>query len=82
MDNAREFTSKSFDEYCTSLRIEVEHLVPHVHTQNGLAEFFIKRIQIIARTLLLRTKLGSSAWDHVILHVMALIRIRPTSLHT
>ena len=82
MDNAGKFTSKRFDEYCTSLRIEVEHLVPHVHTQNGLAEFFIKCIQIIARILLLRTKLGSSAWDHVILHVVTLISIRPTALHT
>ena len=41
MDNAGEFTSKSFDEYCASLGIEVEHLVPHVHTQNGLVESFI-----------------------------------------
>ena len=42
----------------------------------------IKRVQIIARTLLLRTKLGSSAWGHAVLHVAALIRIRPTALHT
>ena len=42
----------------------------------------IKRVQIIARTLLLRTKLGSSAWGHAILHAAALIRIRPTALHT
>ena len=32
MDNAGEFTSKSFDEYCASLGIEVEHPVSHVHT--------------------------------------------------
>ena len=60
MDNAGEFTSKSFDEYCTSLGIEVEYLISHVHTQNGLTKSFIKCIQIIARTSLLRTKLGSS----------------------
>ena len=42
----------------------------------------IKRVQIIARTLLLRTKLGSSAWGHVVLHAAALIRIHPTALHT
>ena len=71
MDNASEFTSKSFDEYCASLGIEVEHLVLHRHTQNGLAESFIKRIQIIARTLLLITKLGSSTWGHVVLHAAA-----------
>ena len=82
MDNADEFTSKSFDAYCASLGIEIEHPVPHVHTQNGLAESMIKRVQIIARTLLLQTKLDSSAWDHVVLHAAALIRIRPTALHT
>ena len=53
LDNAGEFTSKTFDDYCTSIGIDVEHPVPHVHTQNGLAESFIKRIQVIARTLLL-----------------------------
>ena len=82
MDNAGEFTSKSFDAYCASLEIEVEYSVPHVHTQNGLVESMIKRVQIIARTILLRTKLGSSAWGHAVLHAAALIRICPTTLHT
>ena len=82
MDNAGEFTSKSFDAYCASLGIEVEHPVPHVHTHNGLAESMIKCVQIIARTLLLRTKLGSSSWGHVVLHAATSIRIRPTTLHT
>ena len=79
MDNAGEFTSKSFDAYYASLGIEVDHPVPYVHTQNGLAEFMIKHVQIIARTLLLRTKLGSSAWGHVVcfmnqtFHICALL---------
>ena len=76
MDNTGEFTSKSLDAYCASLGIEVEHPVPHVHTQNGLAESMIKRVQIIARTLLLRTKLGFSTLGYVVLHVVVLIRIR------
>jgi hypothetical protein len=29
------------DDYCMSLGIDVERLVPHVHTQDGLAEAFI-----------------------------------------
>ena len=45
LDNAGEFTSQTFDDYCMSVGIDVEHLVPHVHTQNGLAEAFIKRLQ-------------------------------------
>ena len=52
LDNAGEFTSQAFDAYCVSLGIKVEHLVAHVHTQNGLAESFIKRLQLIARLYL------------------------------
>ena len=61
LDNAGEFTSKTFDDYCMSLRIDVEHPVPHVHTQNGLAEAAIKRLQMIARILVMRTNLPVSA---------------------
>jgi len=81
LDNAGEFTSKTFDEYCKSVGIDVEHPVPHVHTQNGLAESLIKRLQVIARTLLLRTQLPIFVWGHAILHAAALIRLRPTSYH-
>ena len=38
LNNVGEFTFKTFNGYCTSIDITVEHLVPHVHTQNGLAE--------------------------------------------
>ena len=44
LDNASEFTSNSFNEYCMSIEINVEHPVAHVHTQNGLAELFIKHL--------------------------------------
>ena len=78
LDNAGEFTLKSFDEYCMSLGIDVEHSIPHVHTKNGLAEVFIKRLQMIARTLVMRTKLPVSAWGYAILHAAMLVRLRPT----
>jgi hypothetical protein len=42
MDNAGEFTSQAFYDYCMSIGINVEHPVAHTHTQNGLAESFIK----------------------------------------
>ena len=79
MDNVGEFTSKSFDTYCASLGIVVEHPVAYVHTQNGLAEFLIKHIQIIAYTLLLRTNLNDTTWGHAVLHAATLIRLRPTA---
>ena len=39
LDNASEFTSQNFNDYCISIGIIVEHLVAHVHTQNSLVEF-------------------------------------------
>ena len=79
LDNAVEFTSKSFNDYCMSIGIDVEHPVAHVHTQNGLAESLIKRLQLIARPLLMRSNIPISCWGHAILHAASLIRIRPTS---
>ena len=61
LDNADEFTSQTFIDYCMSIRINIEHPVAHTHTQNGLAESFIKRLQLIARPLLMKTKLLTSA---------------------
>ena len=75
LDNAGEFTSQTFDDYCMALGIDVEHPVSHVHTQNGLAEAFIKRLQLIAHTLLMKTKLSISAWGHAILHAASLVRL-------
>ncbi|GJX85706.1 putative zinc finger, CCHC-type containing protein [Tanacetum coccineum] len=37
LDNAGEFTSHAFNDYCMSVRIVVEHSVAHVHTQNEQA---------------------------------------------
>ena len=65
-DNVGEFTSQAFDNYCMSIGIDVEYPVAYTHTQNGLAESFIKRLQMIARHLLMKTKLSISTWGHVI----------------
>ena len=42
LDNANEFTSRAFNEYCVLVEINVEYLVPYVHTQNELAKSLIK----------------------------------------
>ena len=62
-----------------SIGIDVQYSIAHVHTQNGLAESFIKRLQLIARPLLLNTKLPLSAWGHVIIHASNLICLRHTT---
>ena len=79
LDNSCEFSSQIFIYYCMSLGIDVQYLVAHGHTQNELVESFIKHLELIARPLLLKTKLSFSTWGHVILHVVNLIRFRPTT---
>ena len=64
-----------------SIRIDVEHHVAHTYTQNGLAESLIKRLQIIAQPLLMKSKLLVSTWGHAILHAASLVHIRPTDYH-
>ena len=47
----------------------------------GWLNFFIKCLQLIARPLLLKTKLPLSAWGHAIIHAAHLIRLRPITNH-
>jgi hypothetical protein len=61
--------------------IEVQHSVSYVHTQNSLAESLIKRIKIIARPLLHNCNLPITCWRHTVLHVAALIQLRPTAYY-
>jgi transposase InsO family protein len=52
IDNVAEFSSKAFNDYCMALGIQVQHSIPYVHTQNGLAEALIERVKLITRPLL------------------------------
>ena len=79
LDNAGEFSSQAFLDYCMSIGIDVQYSIAHVHTHNGLAESFIKRLQLIARPLLLNTKFPLSAWGLAIINVVNLIRLYPTT---
>lgn len=60
IDNAKEFTSKSFEDYCIATGIKLTYCIPYEHVQNGLAESFIKCIQLITRPLLLHANLHAS----------------------
>ena len=73
MDNAAEFSSHAFNDYCMALGIHLEHSVPYVHTQNGMAESLIKRVKLIARPLLQNCNLPTSCWGHAVLHAADLM---------
>ena len=81
LDNAGEFTSQTFTDYCMSVGINNEHPVAHTHTQNGLVESLIKCLQLITRPLLMKTKLPTLGWGHAIMHAANLVHIRPTAYH-
>ena len=81
LDNVGEFTSKAFNDYCLAVGIDVEHPVPHIHTQNGLAEFLIKCLKLITKPLILDPKLPFTVWGQSILHAAALIQVWPTAYH-
>jgi hypothetical protein len=51
-DNAVEFSSQAFNDYCMAQGIEVHHSVLYIHIQNSLAKSLIKRIKLITRSLL------------------------------
>jgi hypothetical protein len=55
--------------------IKVQYYVSYVHTQNGLAESFTKRIKLITRPLLHNCNLSITCWGHVVLHAADLIQL-------
>ena len=59
MDNAKEFVSQYFEYYYLATRINLTYSVLYEHSQNGLAEAFIKKIQLISRPMLLHANLPS-----------------------
>ena len=62
VDNAGEFfTSKIFEDFCMATGIDTKYPSTHVHFQNDIAKSVIKRIQMIARPLLMQTQLPTSA---------------------
>jgi hypothetical protein len=82
LDNAAEFSSRAFNDYCMTQGIQVQHSIPYVHTQNGLAESLIKRIKLIARPLLHNCNLPISCWGHTVLHAIDIIQLWPTAYHS
>jgi hypothetical protein len=72
LNNATEFSSRVFNDYCMAQEIKVQHSVPYVHTQNSLAESLIKRIKLIARPLL-QGCLFTSCWGYAVLHTTDIV---------
>lgn len=61
IDNVGEFSSHTFYTYSMSIGITIKHHVSHVITK--LIASFIKELQLIARSWLIRTKFPTSTWN-------------------
>ena len=82
VDNASEFTSATLQRFFESQGIALETSTPYTPNQNGAAESLMKRIQTVARPMLLATNLLASAWGHAVLHANTLLNFRPSSYLT
>ena len=82
VDNVAKFRSQTFEDYCTAFGISLTYCVSYEHNQNGLAEVYIKKLQMVARPLLLHARLLATLWGHAILHVASLFWLRPTLLNS
>jgi hypothetical protein len=82
MDIVAEFSYRAFNDYCMAHGIEVHYLISYVHTQNGLAECWIKRIKLVARPLLQSCNLPTSCWGHAVLHAADRVQLCLTTYHT
>ena len=82
VDNVAQFQSHTFEDYCTAFEISLTYSMPYEHSQNGLAEAYIKKLQMVAKPLLLHTQLPATLWRHAILHAASLLRLRPTLLNS
>ena len=81
LDNTKGFRSHAFEDFCTASWIEFAYSVAYEHSYNGLAEAFVKKIQLVARPLLLHVNIPSSLWGHAILHAATLLKITLTLLN-
>ena len=81
MNNALEFKSQAFEDFCTTLGIELTYSMPYEHAHNGLAEAYIKKIQLIVRPLLFHSNPSPTLWGHALLHLAVFLRLRPILLH-
>jgi hypothetical protein len=82
LDNATEFSSVAFNDYCMTQGIKVQYSVLYVHTKNGLIESLIKRIKLISRSLLHNCNLPITRWSHAVLHTADIIQLRSTIYHS
>lgn len=77
MNDALEFKFYALEDNCTVFGISLTYSFPYEHSQNGLLEAFIKKLQLIFCPLFFHAKFPDSFKGHAIIHVAALLKLRP-----
>lgn len=77
-DNGGEYTSKNFQEFCSSKGIARELTPPHTPQRNGVAERRNRSLLDITRCLLLEKSLPGHLWGEAIKAVGDILNLRST----
>ena len=77
-DNGGEFTSKHFQEFCSSKGIARELTPPHTPQRNGVAERRNRSLLNITRCLLLEKSLPGHLWGEAVKAAGDLLNLRST----
>ena len=77
LDNAGEFKSRAFKQFCDANGIEIQYSIPYEHQTNGIAESFVKKITTVARTVLAGSSLPRESWGLAVLHANAIVSSWP-----
>jgi hypothetical protein len=81
-DNGAEFTSKEFMDYCSRNGIKGKFFISRTPQQNGVVERKNMKIQEMARTMLMDSKLTYIFWTHAlhtIVHIQNRVILRNTT---
>jgi transposase InsO family protein len=78
-ENGGEFTSKEFMDYCSSHGIKRKLFIARTPQQNGVVERKNRKVQEMARTMLMYSKLADIFWAqavHIAVHIQNRLMLR------
>jgi transposase InsO family protein len=81
MDNGGEYTSKAFQDFCSSRGIARELTPPHTQQRNGIAKWRNRYLLDITQCLLLDKGLPGHLWGEAVKAVGDILNLRSTKRH-
>eukprot|EP01018_Ginkgo_biloba_P033834 Gb_09514 [translate_table: standard] len=77
-DNAGEYISNEFKDFCKKVGIQKQYTTPYMPQQNGIVERKNRTIQEIARSMMKAKNIGDELWAEGVYTVVYLLNRSPT----